>query len=522
MNINIIVAADKTTGGIGKSGTMPWHISEDLKWFKKVTTSINNNNNITSAVIMGRKTYESIGKPLPNRYNIILTKNKDFKTEEGVYVTNDIYLALAQAYNNKCEEVYIIGGGEIYKHVLELDIVNTIYIDFIDSGLKESDFDTFFDISIFKEKDITTGTDKWVKSDIITYNKTKKTNPVVYYRKKTNNNIDAQYLTLMSDVLKTGTTKHTRAGDTLSLFGRMMDFDVSNNIACLTTKKMFTKGCITELLWFLNGDTNIKYLIDNGCNIWTDDAYRYYIEKFSKKSNNIISKEQFIKNVKLQSVIHWIDNNGHSRLYTYGDLGPVYGRQWTKWNKHNGTFINQIDSIIYKLKTNPDDRRLIVSAWNVGELDEMALPPCHYCFQLYTKEMTEEERKEYAEKNNTEIENVPKHKLSLVWSQRSVDICLGLPYNMLSYSILLYIIAKEVNMVPDRLKCFLGDCHIYKNQIEGANTQLKRNPYWFVHPNIDLNNNIYNIYDYNIEDICIKNYEYSYFPTIKFPLSVGL
>lgn len=517
MNVNIIVAVDKNTGGIGKSETMPWHISEDLKWFKSVTTGAGNN-----AVVMGRKTYESIGKPLPDRFNIVLTKNKDYKVPEDVFVTDSLEAAITEASNRKYEELYVAGGGEIYKKVLELDVVNAIYIDFIDSGLTYHDFDTFFNINIFKEKDDCTNDEKWIKSDIITFNKTEKINPVVYYRKKTVSDTDAQYLKLMVDVLKNGNTKSSRAGSVLSLFGRMMDFDVSESIACLTTKKMFIPGCVTELLWFLRGDTNIKYLIENGCNIWTDDAYRYYIEKFAAESSVKMPKEQFVRNVQAGSVIHYTNTTGDHCMYTYGDLGPVYGHQWTAWQKRGGQHVNQISSIIKKLKENPDDRRLIVSAWNVGELDEMALPPCHYCFQLYTEEMTEEAREEYAKKHKIDINGAPERKLSLAWSQRSVDICLGLPYDMLSYSILLYIIAKEVNMVPNRLKCFLGDCHIYLNQTEGTQKQLKRNPYQFNPPKLELNSKVCNIFTYNKEDIVINDYENNHFSGIKFPLSVGL
>lgn len=516
MNINLIVAADKNTGGIGKDGQMPWHVKEDLKWFKEVTTGDGGN-----AVIMGRKTYESIGRALPNRVNIVLTRDENYKAESGVIVTGDICTAVQIAYDRNADEVFFIGGASVYKEAIEMDIVNAVYIDWIDSGLTFHDFDTFFNINVFKEKDETTGGFKFVKSTIVSYEHTAKTKPEVYYRRRTNNDCDAQYLSLMRDIMENGEEKQSRAGKARSVFGRMMDFDVSESPACLTTKKMYWKGCVTELLWFLRGGTNIKYLIENGCNIWTDDAYRFYVEKFKNSNRELLAKEQFVKDVRLGSSFYYAEND-KSKIYTYGDLGPVYGRQWTKWINTYGKEVNQIDNVIRKLKENPDDRRLIVSAWNVGELDNMALPPCHYMFQFYSARATEEERVKYAKKHKIDIAAAPTRTLSLVWSQRSVDVCLGLPYNMLSYSVLLYIISREVNMIPGRLKCFLGDCHIYENQIDGAKTQLKRNPWLYQHPELNLNENVKDIYSYKKEDITLKSYTINHYPAIKFHLSVGL
>lgn len=513
MNINIIVAVDKKTGGIGKDGKMPWHVSDDLKWFKRITCGNGNN-----AVIMGRKTHGSIGTPLKGRVNIVLSRTQEI---DGVITTTSLLSGIEKARETGCDNLFIIGGGSVYKEAIDIDIAETVYIDYIDTGLSEADFDTFFDISAFND------TSRWVKSDILLYNKTDKTEPAVYYRKRAAQSVDSQYLALMSDALSNGVKKNTRAGETVSVFGRMLDFDVSESIACLTTKKMYVKGCITELLWFLKGDTNIKYLIDNNCNIWTDDAYRYCLGVLGAPGMQDITKEQFIQKVKRQDQIHYTVN-GKSEMYTYGDLGPVYGKQWTSW-RGDGKQINQIKEVIEKLKNKPDDRRLLVSAWNVGEIDAMALPPCHYAFQLYSREMTLAERQKYAgnkwlKHDMTESEldyaGVPARALSLFWSQRSVDICLGLPYNMISYSILLYIIAQCVNMAPDRLGCFLGDCHIYENQIEGAKKQLERNPFMYAPPSLALNETLKSPFGFTQDDI--KTGSYWCYPAIKFPLSVGL
>lgn len=524
MNINLIVAVDRKTGGIGKDGTMPWKNKDDMVWFKLRTVGSGNN-----GVVMGNKTYKSLGRPfLKDRFNFVLSRTEtESKYTDNIKYCTSLDIAIENAKEMGLQNLFIIGGAQVYKEAIERNLVDCIYIDYLETGLNVHDFDTFFNINILKEEY------GWIKSDISTYPKTETTEPVVYFKYNTNNNIDEQYLKLMRDVLDNGVRKASRAGDTISVFGRMLDFDVSKSIACLTTKKMYTKGCITELLWFLEGDTNIKYLIDNGCNIWNDDAYRFFLENYGYRYDERLTKEQFLNGVKLQNMIYDINPEAKTpKLYTYGDLGPVYGKQWTKWLKQDGTFVNQIDILINKLKENPNDRRLIVSAWNVGELDQMALPPCHYNVQFYTTEMSHDERISYAMKklggsdnmSDEELDsiNCPKYKLSACWSQRSVDVCLGLPYDMLSYSMLLYMIAQCVNMVPDRLKCFLGDCHIYCNQISGAYEQLERNPFKYEHPNLLLNPNIKGIYQFEHNDITLLNYKDNHYGTIKFPLSVGL
>jgi thymidylate synthase len=251
---------------------------------------------------------------------------------------------------------------------------------------------------------------------------------------------------------------------------------------------------VTELLWFLKGDTNIKYLVDNNCHIWDGDAYKSYqnITKIeialNKAMNNHprynLSKEDFIGKIKT-------DNEFAKE---WGDLGLIYGKQWRDWNG-----FDQIQNLIDELKTNPDSRRLMVSAWNVGELDHMVLPPCHYGFQVYTRKLTGEEmwillKKKVGEEKfqlmvddivpfggglSEELESykIPKRAISLMWSQRSVDTFLGLPFNIASYGLLLEILANEVNMIPEDLIGNLGDVHLYSNHIEQAKEQIKREPY---------------------------------------------
>ncbi len=308
-------------------------------------------------------------------------------------------------------------------------------------------------------------------------------------------NIEHQYLNLLQNILDNGVEKQDRTGTgTISVFGRQIRHDMSEGFPLLTTKKMAFKTMVTELLWFLRGDTNIKYLVDNGCNIWVGDAYKRYVKEMSRgKHGAWFSKEEFIEAIKTDDEF----------AKKWGNLGPVYGKQWRDWNgrktdgfveyESNGynehiKGIDQIQNLINDLKTNPDSRRLMVNAWNVSELNQMTLPPCHYGFQVYTRELSESERFNwYGNKIGSHMHHdhivqemnendVPKRAISLMWNQRSVDTFLGLPFNIASYGLLLEIIAKEVNMVPDELIGNLGDTHLYQNHIDQAKEQLSRQP----------------------------------------------
>jgi len=326
------------------------------------------------------------------------------------------------------------------------------------------------------------------------------------------NRIEEQYRGLLGTLLENSIEKEDRTGTgTLSVFGRQIRHDMKDGFPLLTTKKMAIKTMMTELKWFLRGDTNIKYLIDNGCNIWNGDAYKRY-SAVSSLSGQIksLTQEEFINQIKTDDVF----------AETWGDLGPIYGKQWRDLEIQtliptnlkvggevqytNGTKrIDQIQNLINDLKTNPDSRRLMVNAWNVGELDEMTLPPCHYGFQVYTRKTTRQEK----------IVNPGKYRaISLMWNQRSVDTFLGLPFNIASYAALLCLIAEEVNMVPDQLIGNLGDVHLYKNHIDQAREQLTREMYdlpTVEFSNVDL---LGGEFDFEVKD-------YKYHPSIKAPLS---
>jgi len=290
------------------------------------------------------------------------------------------------------------------------------------------------------------------------------------------NNLDKQYQELLKDILSYGNVKNDRTGTgTKSIFGYMIHHNMSEGFPLLTTKKVPFKTMATELMWFLKGDTNIKYLVDNGCNIWNGDAYKRYKDSRVGVSEPL-SIDEFIKQIKTDGAFAEV----------WGDLGPIYGAQWRAWESNDlaGGTIDQIKHLIHQLKNNPDSRRLMVNAWNVDALEYMVLPPCHYGFQVYTRELNRGERVDlYIEKyGDTGMDyekyknTIPTRAISLMWNQRSVDTFLGLPFNIASYGLLLEIIAKEVNMIPDELIGNLGDTHLYLNHLEQAEQQLERIP----------------------------------------------
>lgn len=430
------------------------------------------------------------------------------------------------------------------------------------------------------------------------------------------NNVDKQYLALMQEVLEKGSLKHTRAGDTLSVFGKSMEFNLQEGFPLLTTKKVFYKGIIHELLWFLKGDTNIKYLVDNGIHIWDDDAYRWFksldfksykvndpeciegmykldrcvfeldelksiytlwepasklsateyipLREYDEKEFKELTKEEFLdfvqRGVQIRRTFIFEDGkllDTTRIIYTFGDLGPVYGKQWRSFGFSN---VDQINNIINSLKSNPDDRRMLCTAFNPDVLDEVALPPCHVMFQFYTRELDDDERitiwykkhnlndevfdfektgltehtKEYrlfgdyfyyktlTKKELIDIINseydIPKRELSLSFSMRSNDFCVGNPYNVAEYGLLCHIIANICNMTVGKLIFFGGDIHIYTNHIEQAKEQLKREGSDKL-PTLIVKRKLESIDDITIDDFEIKDYHSD--PAIKYQLNVG-
>jgi thymidylate synthase len=359
------------------------------------------------------------------------------------------------------------------------------------------------------------------------------------------NNIDKKYQELLQDILDNGVEKKDRTGTgTISVFGRQIRHKMSEGFPLLTTKKMAWKTMVTELLWFLQGSTNIKYLVDNGCHIWDGDAYKNYCTAY-KDGHEFYEDEQVKRSFTQEEFINKIKTNDEFAK-KWGELGPIYGKQWRGWTKKkmylstdgsyeniydevNQTVIDQISILINDLKTNPDSRRLMVNAWNVGELDSMVLPPCHYGFQVYTRELSYKERyriwfrKNYetgfeyndnvvVDFDNSYFEPTPTRAISLMWNQRSVDTFLGLPFNIASYGLLLMMLADEMNMVPDELIGNLGDVHLYSNHVEQAKEQIRREP--FELPTVHVRDGIFCS---SIGDVILENYQAH--PTIKAPLS---
>ena len=379
------------------------------------------------------------------------------------------------------------------------------------------------------------------------------------------NTLDKQYQELLKTILTHGVVKEDRTGTgTKSIFGYTIRHNMSEGFPALTTKKMAWKTMVTELIWFLRGDTNIKYLVNNNCHIWDGDCYKAYIKRYNKgeyvgktkllensKKNRTLTEpftqEEFINKIKTDDEF----------AKTWGELGPIYGKQWRRWIGQSPAaggslsasttfgYIDQIQNLINDLKTNPDSRRLMVSAWNVGGLDQMVLPPCHYGFQMYTRKLTLAERiktakASYPKFNSADFGHadgiseeefqhhqldekypgVPTRAISLMWNQRSVDTFLGLPFNIASYGLLLSIIAKEVDMVPDQLIGNLGDTHLYLNHLDQAREQMKRKP--FELPTLKIEGEVKwtegdCLPAYSADDLKLENYQSH--PTIKAPLS---
>lgn len=362
------------------------------------------------------------------------------------------------------------------------------------------------------------------------------------------NTLDKQYQTLLQDVMYNGYEKNTRNGKVISVFGRIIRHNMQEGFPLLTTKKMAWKQIVTELRWFLDGGTNIQPLVKQGNYIWVGDAYKAYCNNVSLGDNNTWMKE-----VDGYTIGTGDDVGKHTKVYKpfdrqefiekiktddefankWGDLGPIYGAQWRRWfvsfDEGGGT-IDQIEALIDNLRNNPDSRRMMVNAWNVAQIDNMKLPPCHYGFQIYTRKLSSKERyriwftnnyetgMEYNDSKLPDFDNsyyvkTPTRSISLKWDQRSVDVPLGLPFNIASYGLLLTMLANEVNMVPGELIGMLGDTHIYDNQLEGVKEQLKREVQYEL-PNVYVRNGIHSQWG---DDIELNNYISD--DKIEFPLS---
>ncbi len=296
-----------------------------------------------------------------------------------------------------------------------------------------------------------------------------------------------QYLDLLRKIKDEGVTKGDRTGTgTKSIFGHQMRFDLSEGFPLLTTKKVFLKGIIYELLWFLRGETNISYLVKNKVHIWDNDAYRHYCELAAKHEIEPIDREAFLT---MASSAEPSPIEG----YSYGDLGHVYGSQWRSWPTEGGGVVDQIRDVVDMIKSSPNSRRMIVSAWNVAEIEDMALPPCHVLFQFYVAE----------------------GRLSCQLYQRSADTFLGVPFNIASYALLVMIIARECGLEAGEFIHTLGDTHLYLNHLEQVEEQLSRTPRTL--PRMRLSDRVTSVFDLEYEDFTLEGYDPH--PAISAPMS---
>ena len=395
------------------------------------------------------------------------------------------------------------------------------------------------------------------------------------------NKLDLDYQNLLKDILENGTFKNDRTGTgTYSVFGRQIRHKMSDGFPLLTSKKVHFKSIVSELLWFLQSRTDLRWLLEHGNTIWVGDAYKRYstiansykepdyyvhVDDPNKNCTRILTKDEFIDRIKKDDKFS----------NEFGNLGKIYGYQWRNWEGTGlipinikdedgeqlyvtGTkYIDQIKDVIETLKTNPDSRRMLVTALRPDQLSEMILPPCHYAFQFYTRELSLTERRSLISQarfnmryssgtpnslSNIECDefNVPKRTISLMFNMRSNDVPLGLPFNIASYGLLLEIIGKMVNMIPDELIGNLGDCHIYANQIDGVKEQLTRTS--FELPKLNINTEFWptesgecgigeidaiaTLNSFSDENFCkclleedIQLYNYKSHPKINFPLS---
>lgn len=366
-----------------------------------------------------------------------------------------------------------------------------------------------------------------------------------------NNTLDSKYQQLLFDVFTKGHKKLDRTGTgTISTFGTTLRHSMKEGFPLLTTKQMAWKSIVTELLWFLRGETNIQSLVKDNNTIWVGDAYKRYCKCTEANTNefdewmrdngddtlSMFTKEQFIEKIKTDDKF----------AAMWGEMGPIYGKQWIRWSAEDSVTgekyeFNQLQDVVERIKTLPDDRRLLVTAWNPGELKSMVLPPCHILFQFWTRELTDAERRQYVADNflsketesniwlgesldwsriEQEFGQIPTRAISLQWYQRSVDTPLGLPFNIASYALLLEIVANDCNMVSEDLIFVGGDTHIYTNQLNGVDEQLSRETLHSL-PKLAIENSgniIDNIKDINWSQFSVKE-TYKSQDKIDFPLS---
>uniref|UniRef100_A0A0G4HTD0 Bifunctional dihydrofolate reductase-thymidylate synthase n=1 Tax=Chromera velia CCMP2878 TaxID=1169474 RepID=A0A0G4HTD0_9ALVE len=491
--VNVVVAATTATFGIGVKGRLPWELPSDMNFFRRLTSEVTSTEEKQNAVVMGRKTWESIPskyKPLKNRLNVVISSSlTSSDVPESVKLVKSLREALSLLQGDlrdRTEAVFIIGGASVYKAAFESGVVSRVFwtrigvdiecdtfvpkfwsedeegeTDGKEGGEKETpkfrlvslsesraENGVPFDFAVLENEE--TVRSEWQErqredsSSSLSFlskfqrkeNKDEKEKLVpveVFPLLRDRRHEELQYLDLIAELINFGVVQDDRTGvGVRSKFGRMMRFDLRETFPLLTTKRVFWRGVVEELLWFVRGDTNAKNLSDKKVRIWDANGSREFLD-----GRGLQHREE-------------------------GDLGPVYGFQWRHFGAaykdmhadYSGEGVDQLSSVVETLKKNPNDRRLIVSAWNPSDLPKMALPPCHLLFQFYAAN----------------------GELSCSLYQRSCDVGLGVPFNIASYSLLTMMVAQATGLKAREFVHFLGHTHVYKNHVEPLKTQLKRTP----------------------------------------------
>lgn len=472
----LVVAACGGSRGIGLDGSMPWpKLSGDLKAFKALTMG--------HPVLMGSTTYTSIPKsarPLPGRLNIVLSSRSrsELSLPDSVLIAGSLDAAKELLTARGVRHVFVIGGESIYKQALQVpEWSQRIYYTHIE---KEFKCDRYFPVDIdnktsgfqlisleakMEEGGIAFQRREYVREGTpgsnVTFLDERQVSTFGDNDNKGWRHPEHQYLDLVGKILKEGTSRGDRTGTgTLSIFGAQMRFDLSKSFPLLTTKKVFWRGVVEELLWFISGSTNANELAAKRVHIWDGNGSREFLDKLGFKS-----REQ-------------------------GDLGPVYGFQWRHFgaeyidmhSDYGGKGIDQLQQVINTIRNNPNDRRILLSAWNPAAIPQMALPPCHVMAQFY----------------------VADGKVSCQMYQRSCDMGLGIPFNIASYALLTCLVAKVTGYTPGEFVHTLGDAHVYNNHVEALKVQLKRRPKKF--PSVEIRKRK-EIDEFSIEDIKLVGYE---------------